>query len=106
VLAAPWFTFSSATSSPCSEGGAADLSTKRSLLSDDFQPPRPRQPRRLFLCLVSKRAGVMTGESFATYNRRMRCAFVLALAFGLLIAPLSAADFKLDHVTVAGSDIK
>ena len=48
----------------------------------------------------------MAGEGFATYNRRMRCAFVLALAFGLLIAPLSAADFKLDHVTVAGSDIK
>src|SRR5437016_4139248 len=40
----------------------------------------------------------------------MRCAFVLALASGLPFAPpfapLSAADFKLDHVTVAGSDIK
>lgn len=40
----------------------------------------------------------------------MRCAFLLALApgllFRLLFAPLSAAYFKLDHVTVAGSDIK
>src|SRR5438105_2196478 len=34
----------------------------------------------------------------------MRCAFILALA--LLFPPLSAADFKLDHVTIAGSDIK
>jgi hypothetical protein len=43
-----------------------------------------------------------TAAFFSTYNRLMRCSFVLALAPALL----SAADFKLDHVTVAGSDIR